>query len=161
MGSEDPFEHLKHKLWSKERPRVKLAIWLLTIKSQELTDFLACRERATYHWKALDEGYNFSLNFIAIKGLHVKLWAPKVVRILTVGITGLPLGSPTTKCHLDVALWKDVENIIWGKVLASPKFGPWWVLWVWGCPWLVLAPKVFKLCTNQHVVWFVQIWMSE
>jgi hypothetical protein len=26
-----------------------------------------------YRWKALDEGYNFSLNFIAIKGLHKKL----------------------------------------------------------------------------------------
>jgi hypothetical protein len=37
MGSHDPFEHLKHKLWSKERPRVKLAIWLPTTKSQELT----------------------------------------------------------------------------------------------------------------------------
>ncbi len=26
MGSHDPFGHLKHKLWPKERPRVKLAI---------------------------------------------------------------------------------------------------------------------------------------
>jgi len=24
MGSFDPFEHLEHKLWSKERPKVKL-----------------------------------------------------------------------------------------------------------------------------------------
>jgi hypothetical protein len=35
MGSHDPFGHLKHKLWPKERPRVKLSIWLLTTKSQE------------------------------------------------------------------------------------------------------------------------------
>jgi hypothetical protein len=26
MGSHDPFGHLKHKLWSKERPEIKLAI---------------------------------------------------------------------------------------------------------------------------------------
>jgi hypothetical protein len=26
MGSHDPFGHLKHKLWSKERPGVKLAV---------------------------------------------------------------------------------------------------------------------------------------
>jgi len=26
MGSHDPFGHLKHKLWPKERPRVKLAV---------------------------------------------------------------------------------------------------------------------------------------
>jgi hypothetical protein len=33
----------------------------------------------------------------------VKLWAPKVVRVQVVGISGLPLGSPRTKSHLDVA----------------------------------------------------------
>ncbi len=32
----------------------------------------------------------------------MKLWAPKVVGILIVGILGLPLESLETKCHLDV-----------------------------------------------------------
>jgi hypothetical protein len=27
MGSHDPFGHLKHKLWPKEGPEVKLPIW--------------------------------------------------------------------------------------------------------------------------------------
>ncbi len=57
----------------------------------------------TYHWKAIDEGYNFALNLIGIGGLHAKLCAPKVARALTLGISGLPLGSPRTKSHLDVA----------------------------------------------------------
>jgi len=39
LGSHNPFGHLKHKLWPKERPEVKLAIWLLTTKSQELPQF--------------------------------------------------------------------------------------------------------------------------
>jgi hypothetical protein len=39
MGSHHPFEYLKHKLWPKERLGVKLAIWLLTIKSQKSTRF--------------------------------------------------------------------------------------------------------------------------
>ncbi len=26
IGSYDPFGHLKHKLWPKEKPRVKLAV---------------------------------------------------------------------------------------------------------------------------------------
>jgi hypothetical protein len=39
MCLHDPFEHLKQKLWPKERSRIKLAVWLLTIKSQELTWF--------------------------------------------------------------------------------------------------------------------------
>jgi hypothetical protein len=38
-----------------------------------------------------------------IKGLHAKLCTPKVVRVLVERIFGLPLGSPGTKSHLDVA----------------------------------------------------------
>jgi hypothetical protein len=30
-------------------------------------------------------------------------------------------------------------------------------LWVHVCPWLVHAPKVLQLCTNQLFVWFVQV----
>jgi hypothetical protein len=48
-----------------------------------------------------------------------------------------------------------------GKVVASPNSEPWWILWVRICPWLVLAPKVLKLCTNQLVVWFVYIRVSN
>jgi hypothetical protein len=39
MGLHDPFGHLKHKLWPKERPGVKLAIWFPTIKSRESARF--------------------------------------------------------------------------------------------------------------------------
>ncbi len=63
-------------------------------------DFLTCKWRATYRWKALDEGYNISLDLIPIEGLHTKLWAPKGVRIPNLGISRLPFGSPETKCHL-------------------------------------------------------------
>jgi hypothetical protein len=50
-----------------------------------------------YHWKALDEGYNFALNLISLKGFHAKLWAPKVARVPIVRISRLPLGSLETK----------------------------------------------------------------
>jgi hypothetical protein len=50
--------------------------------------------------------------------------------------------------------WSGIEYTIRGKVMASPKSGPWWILWVWVCPWLILAPKVLQLCTNQLIVWF-------
>jgi hypothetical protein len=39
MGSHDPFEHMKHKLWQKEGPWVKLTVWLPTTKSQESPRF--------------------------------------------------------------------------------------------------------------------------
>jgi hypothetical protein len=37
MASHGWFGHLQHKLWLKEGPRVKLAIWLPTTKSREST----------------------------------------------------------------------------------------------------------------------------
>ncbi len=61
-----------------------------------------CRWRATYHWKDLDKGYNFALDFTSIEGFHTKLWAPIFVGVPTLGISGLPFGSPRTKYHLDV-----------------------------------------------------------
>ncbi len=57
--------------------------------------------------------------------------------------------------------WPSIENTIKGKVMVSPKFRLWWVLWVCVCPWLIYAPKVFQLCTNHLVVWFVQVHMNN
>jgi hypothetical protein len=37
MGLHEPFGHLQHKLWQKERPGVKLAVLLPTTKSREST----------------------------------------------------------------------------------------------------------------------------
>ncbi len=78
-----------------------------------------------YCWKALDEGYNFTLDFISIGGLHTKLRGPKVARILTLGILGLPFGSPGTKCHLDVSLMERHKVYYKGEGGGSPKSGPW------------------------------------
>ncbi len=55
----------------------------------------------TYRWKVFDKGYNFASNLISIRGLHTKLWAPKIAKVLILGILGIPLGNPRTKCHLD------------------------------------------------------------
>jgi hypothetical protein len=111
-------------------------------------DFIMCRWRVTYYWKDLDKGYNFALDLISIKGLLAKLWGPKITGVPTLAILRLPLGSPKTKCHLDVGL---TEYTIRGKVVASPQV---WVvvsLVNSSCPWLVLAPKVLQLCINHLV----------
>jgi hypothetical protein len=104
MGSHDPFGHLKHKLWPKERPGIKLIIWLSTTKSQESTQFpyvqVACDIPLESSWW----GLQLALDLITIKGLNTKLWGPKVARVPTLGILGLPFGSPKKKCHLNVSL---------------------------------------------------------
>jgi len=102
MGSHDPFGHLKHKLWPKERSIIKLAIWLPTTKSQE-SPWFPCVQVACdipLRWKVLNEGYNFALDLISIISLRTKLWAFKVTGFPTLGISRLSLGSPGTKWHL-------------------------------------------------------------
>jgi hypothetical protein len=94
--------HMTHfDIWNTSYGQKKNRVYGLRFDSRPLKvanrpNFLACRCPTTYRWKALDEGYNFSSNLIGIRGLNTKLWVPKVVRI--------PLGSPRTKCHLDVGL---------------------------------------------------------
>jgi hypothetical protein len=75
--------------------------WPLKVKNRP--NSLSCWQPARYRWKALNEGYNFALNLIAIGGLHKKLCALKVVGVSVIAISRLPLGSPGTKSHLDVA----------------------------------------------------------
>jgi hypothetical protein len=142
MGSHDPFGYFKHKLWSKKEPRVKLTIWFPSTKSRESPNFLMCRWHATYDWKDLNEAYNFSSDLISIGGFHTKLWASKVVGVPTLGISRLPFGSPGKNAIWMLVPWLATEYTIRGKVVASPKSGPWWVLWIQVCPWFVLAPKV-------------------
>ncbi len=88
------------------------------VKVRNHPDFLAFRWRATYCWKDLDEGYNFVLDLISIRGLHTKICAPKVAGVLVVGI------SKQNDIWL-LALWLGTKYTIRGKVVASPKFGPW------------------------------------
>jgi hypothetical protein len=101
---------------------------------------LACKWHGTRSWKALNKGNNFSLDLIPIGGLHKKLWTRKVAGVPTLAISGLPFSGQ--KAIWMALPWGGVEYIIWGKVVASPKFGPWWVLWVRSHMWFVLAPKV-------------------
>ncbi len=77
----------------------------------------------TYCWKALNEGYNFAYDFISLKGLNTKFCAPKVAQVVTLGILGLPLGNPETKCHLDAGPMAMHRIYYKGKVVASPKSG--------------------------------------
>jgi len=124
--------------------------WPLKVKNWP--DFLVWRWRVTYHWKALDEGYNFGLDLISIEDLYTKVWGSKVARVPTLVISGLPLGSLETKCHLDVGLVE--RHIVYYKgeggdfpqVRAVVNFVN------LNCPWFILAPKVLQLSTNHLVL---------
>jgi len=134
--------------------------WPLKVKKYPY--FIACRWRATYRWKALDECYNFALDLISIGGLHAKLWALKVVGVLVVGISGLPLGSYGTKWHLGAGLVaKQDLYTIRRKVMASLQVRALVSLLSPCLPMAHSYTKVLQLHINQLVVWFVQVCVSK
>jgi hypothetical protein len=93
----------------------------------------------TYCWKALDEGYNFASYLIAIRGLHAKVWAPKVARVLVVGV-------PRQKAIWMWSMWRGTKNTIRGKVVASPNFRPWCLM----NPSLPVARPSIKSAQTMH-----------
>jgi hypothetical protein len=56
---------------------------------------------ATWHWKALFEGYNFGWDRIPIGGRGEELWSSKVPGLQPGTVSGLHFGSPGTKSHSD------------------------------------------------------------
>jgi hypothetical protein len=104
MDSHDPFGHLKIRYDQKKGQESNWQFDSRPLKVRNRPDFLVCRWRAIYHWKNFNESYNFVSKFISIRSLHTKLWGPKIVGVPILGSSGLPLGSPKTKCHLDVGI---------------------------------------------------------
>ncbi len=126
------------------------------LKIENYPNVFSYRWCATYHWKDFEKGYNFSSNLISIKGLHTKLWASKVARVPTLGMSFASQNDIWV-----LVLWPGTKYTIRGKVVASPESGPWWVLWLCVCSWLVHAPKcsnyaltnlLFSLCTSVWVI---------
>jgi hypothetical protein len=146
MGPHDLFGHLKHKLWPKEKSGIKLTIWLLTIKSQESTRF-PCVHMT---WKILLENFGWGLQLFFKPHLN----GSDAHKVMGPQSHGNPNFGKIQNVIWMWALWRGTKYTIKGKMVASRKSEPWWVLWVQVCPWLVLAPKVLQLCTNQLVIWF-------
>ncbi len=90
MGSHDPFVYLKHKLWPKEGPRVKLLIWFLTTKSQKLPWFffvqVACHIPLESSRQRLQLCFRPYLNR---KSSH-KIMGPQSCRSPNLGNFGIP-----------------------------------------------------------------------
>ncbi len=80
-----------------------------------------CRRSVTWRWKALKESYKISSDLIPIQGLSKKLWMPKIPRVQTGTISGLLLGSPGKKCHLDVASAESCREYYKGEGGGFPR----------------------------------------
>jgi hypothetical protein len=155
MSLHAPFGYLKHKLWPKKGSGVKLAVWLPTIKSHESPWFTYVQVAYHIPLESSWQGLQLCFRPHSFEGLQEKLSAPKLWESQFWEFRNSNLGVRGQNDIWVLALWPSTKNTIRGKVMAFPKFGPWWVLWVRVCPRLIRALKVLQLCTNQLIVWFV------
>jgi hypothetical protein len=148
MTSHEPFGHLQHKLWAKEGLGVKLAVWLPTTKSQESTRSwyvqIECDTLLESSWGELQVCFRPHPNPRSEPGV----------------ISSQSPGSPNRDNFPGIkAIWMRVlrsnaKNTIWGKVVASPESGPWWVKWVRVARGLSQHQWCFRRWTNPLVVGF-------
>jgi hypothetical protein len=142
MASHWSFGHLQPELWAKERPEVKLAIWLPTTKSREST---SSRHPIRVCNMALKRSR---------RGLQ--LWLrPRRDRILQLGvravqssespigtISGLHFGSPNKMCHLHVVSITSCREYYMGEGGGFPR--------VWAVVSLV-CPSALGLSQHPRV----------
>jgi hypothetical protein len=146
----------------KRKVGSQIAIWPPSTKSQESTWFRHMQGECNISLESLDEGYSFALDLIVIRGLHMKLCASKIVGVLVVGISGLPFGSLKTKSHLDVAPVESYRVYYKGEGGGFPQVQAVVSLVCLSCPWFILTPKVFQLCTNHPVLVLCRfVWIIE
>ncbi len=156
MPSHWQFGHLQPKLWAKEGPGVKLAVWLPTTKSRESMPSRHPIWVCDMGCKDLDEGYNFDLDLVAIQVRSRELWRCKVL--------GVPPGQ--FRDNFGTPFWESREFVPLGcrcgGASQSILYGGWW----WHpsspgrgescgpkCPWLVPTPKGVPEC--ELTTWVV------
>jgi len=145
MASYGPFEHVQHKLWQKERPWVKWAIWLLTTKSQESTRPRCVQVECDTLLKRSQGELQLCFR------LHPNRRSEQ--RVMIVQSPGnpnrdnfrTPPWESRDKKPFGCECRREAQSILYGgRWWLPPESGPWWVKWLQSCPWLVLAPRVLQ-----------------
>ncbi len=150
MSSHCSFGHLKHKLWPKEGPRLTLdqkksgidPIYLATDNVRQTIGKLSMRATTLLQIAPRSK--------VCLQGYG----APKSREFQLVQFRDSHAGVPGEKNHLDVAPVERCKVYYKGEGGDFPQVRVVVSLVCLCCPWVVLAPKVFQLCTN-HLVWVV------
>jgi hypothetical protein len=146
MASHEPFGHLQHKLWAKERPGVKLTIWLPTTKSREST-FSRCPI------------LECDMALESSRG-ELQLWfRPCCDSILQLGDMNCQSSGIPTRDSFGIPTWESWEKepfecSLSGELQRILYGGRWWLPLSPGrgescvskCPWFVLTPKGVPEC---------------
>jgi len=91
------------------------------LKVENRPDPGVCRSNATHRWKALEESYNFGLDFVPIQARGEKLWTPKVPWVQTGTVSGLHFRSSGKKNHLDASAAKSCRKYYMGEGGGFPQ----------------------------------------
>jgi len=160
MASHVLFGHLHLKLWAKEGPGVKLAVWLATTKSRESTSsrrlLKECDMALKSSWRELQLWFRPHSN----QRLEPGDMSSKSPRTLTRNSFGTPPWESREKEPFECSLHQGLQRILYG--------GRWWLPPNPGrgesseskCSWLVPTPKSVPECeltllwTNTLVVGF-------
>jgi hypothetical protein len=153
MASHEPFGHLQPKLWAKEGPGVKLAVWLPTTKKSGIDLFPTSAAKVRHGVEKLSTRATSLVQSSSQSKFEARRYErPKSRESKPGQFQDSSLGVPGKR-----AIWMKpprgaVENTIRGKVVASPKSGLWCVMWVRVSPWLVPTPNACRMTSNQLVL---------
>jgi hypothetical protein len=142
LASNWSFGHLQPKLWTKEGPGVKLAVWLPTTKSQEST---FSQRPMTVRDMALESSRGELQLWFKPRpdpNSGEKLWMSKIPGVQTGTVSRLHLGSPGKKSHLDVPSTRSCREYYKGEGDGFP--------WVWAVVSLV-CPSARDLSQHPRV----------
>jgi hypothetical protein len=146
MASHGPFGHLQLKLWAKERPGVKLLVWLPTTKSRESTS-------SRHRLKECDMALKSSQR-------ELQLWfKPHPDPSSGRGATTVQSLGTRTRDNFGTPTWESREKepfgcSLGGELQSILYRGRWWLppslgrgeSCVWKCLWLVPTPKGVPEC---------------
>jgi hypothetical protein len=119
MASHEPFGHLQPKLWAKERPGVKLAVWLPTTKSRESTYFWCLQQECDMALESSRRELQLWFKPRLELSLGEKLWASKRPGNPNWDSFGTPLWESREKEPFGCSLRAELQRIL--------KVGRWWL----------------------------------
>jgi hypothetical protein len=136
--------------------RVKLTIWLPITKSQESTQFPHVQATCDIPLKSFWRGLDFCFR------PHCHWRSARQIMCFQSCRSLENFGSPGTKSHLDVTPVESYRVYYKGEGDGFPQVWAVVSLVSSSCMWLVLAPKMFQLCTNHLVLVLCRfMWVVE
>jgi hypothetical protein len=131
MPSHWQFEHMQPKLWAKEGPGVKLAIWLPTTKSRESTSSRRPIWACDMALKRSQRGLQLWFRPRCDPTLQLGVMAVQSSGSPTEIISGLHFGSPGNLCHSNVTSVTSRREYYMGEGGGFPRV---WVVVSLVCP---------------------------